>query len=267
MNLAEEIRDVQVRQGQLAICWLGQAGFLLKDSGDNVLILDPYLTNCGERIRGFKRLSPMLLQPEDLRPRYHVTTHLHFDHFDYDAIPVIAQNVPETLFLGPSSCVEEFRKMKIESKRCYRLDRGDKYKDENIEIRAILADHGEMAPDAVGILLEMGGHRLYFTGDTAYHEDLFSQVADFHPEIAAVSVNGHFGNMDAREGADAALLTGAKMAIPCHCWTFAEHGGDPGDFCDRLRSSGNCNPICFRQGEIQIMDGTGEFQRKEESAS
>lgn len=30
MNLAEEIRRTQVSQGELMICWLGQAGYLLK---------------------------------------------------------------------------------------------------------------------------------------------------------------------------------------------------------------------------------------------
>ena len=50
------------------------------------MVLDPYLTECGERIRGFKRLSPMLIAPEELAVDYYVTSHLHFDHFDYDAI-------------------------------------------------------------------------------------------------------------------------------------------------------------------------------------
>lgn len=49
------------------------------------MVLDPYLTECGERIRGFKRLSPMLIAPEELAVDYYVTSHLHFDHFDYDA--------------------------------------------------------------------------------------------------------------------------------------------------------------------------------------
>ena len=65
MNLAEEIRRTQVSQGELMICWLGQAGYLLKDGHGCTLAVDPYLTNCGERIRGFKRLSPMLLPAED----------------------------------------------------------------------------------------------------------------------------------------------------------------------------------------------------------
>lgn len=106
MSLAEEIRACQVREGELALFWLGQAGFLLVDSLGQQLAIDPYLTNCGERIRGFKRISPMMLSPEAFHPEYYITTHTHFDHFDYDAIPVIARN-GKTIFLGPESCQQE----------------------------------------------------------------------------------------------------------------------------------------------------------------
>ncbi|MDD3164352.1 MAG: MBL fold metallo-hydrolase [Oscillospiraceae bacterium] len=264
MNLAEEIRTISVKPGELAVCWLGQAGFLLKDSEGDILAIDPYLTNCGERMRGFKRLSPMLLQPAELRPRYLITTHMHFDHFDYDAIPIIVEHSPETLFLGPQSCMDKFGELGVPDTRQFCLNRGDSYHDARITVRATLADHGEMAPDAIGVLLEMGRHRLYFSGDTAFHTQLFRSVAEFSPELAAMSVNGHFGNMNAREGAEAALLTGAKCAVPCHCWTFMEHGGDPGAFCQRLLDADGCEPVCFRQGEIQILCENGTLRKRGE---
>ena len=266
MNPAEKIRCASVAPGELAICWLGQAGFLLKDDRGNELIIDPYLTNCGERIRGFKRLSPMLLQPKDVNPNYYITTHLHFDHFDYDAIPEIVKNTKKTLFLGPTSCRDQLLELGAEPERCCRLDRGDVYEDDAVKIHGILADHGTMAPDAIGVLLEMGGHRLYFSGDTAFHEELLLKVAEFKPDIAVLSVNGRFGNLNSAEGARAAALCGAKYAIPCHFWTFAEHGGDPGEFCELLRRNSGCTPLCFYQGEIQILKSNNKLQYRKESA-
>ena len=265
MNLAEEIRRTSVAPGELMVCWLGQAGYLLKDSQGCTLTVDPYLTNCGERIRGFKRLTPMLLRPEEFSPDYYVITHTHFDHLDYDAIPVVSAMSPKTQFFGPTSCCEQLAELKVEKRRCRRLDRGEYYEDKRVLIEAVTADHGEMAPDAIGVLLEMGGHRLYFSGDTAFHEELFRSVAEFQPEIVFMSVNGKFGNMNAEEGARAAELTEARYAVPCHCWTFAEHGGDPGLFCETLRL-GSCVPICFRQGEIQTLNCKKLFQQREESA-
>ena len=266
MNLAEEIRGTQVPPDHLGICWLGQAGFLLKAPDGTSMVLDPYLTECGERIRGFKRLSPMLIAPEELAVDYYVTSHLHFDHFDYDAIPIVAQCTKRTLFFGPASCQEKFIELGIQAHRCHRLDRGECYQDEKILIRAVMADHGTMAPDAIGLLVAFAGHRLYFSGDTAFHSELFQEIRIFEPDIAVLSVNGAFGNMNAEEGAAAAELTCARYAVPCHFWTFMEHGGLPGQFCEQLLLKGTCQPLCFRQGEIRTMQCHTNRERKKETA-
>lgn len=259
MKLINAIHETPVGEGELAICWLGQAGFCLKDAAGTMLMLDPYLTNCGQRMRGFKRLSPKLLEPADADPQYYVTTHTHFDHFDYDAIPVIAAESPKTCFIGPISCIKKLRKLGIGQERCIQVDRGGTYEDSSIKLRAILADHGTMAPDAIGVLLEMGGHRLYFSGDTAFHEELFQQVAAYKPDVAFVSVNGQFGNMTGEEGVRAAELCGAQYAVPCHIWTFMEHRGDPYTFCKALENSESCKARCFSQGEIQVLKSSNEL--------
>ena len=264
MKLINAIRETPVGEGELAICWLGQAGFCLKDAAGRMLMVDPYLTNCGQRMRGFKRLSACLIDPAEVVPQYYIATHIHFDHFDYDAIPVVAHNSPQTLFLGPGSCIKEFEKAGVQEERCCRLDQGSIFNDRAVTIQAIWADHGTMAPDAIGVLLEMGGHRLYFSGDTAFHEDLFQSVARFRPEVAFLSVNGQFGNMNAAEGARAAMLCGAKYTVPCHIWTFIEHQGNLYDFCRDVKKAKNCIPCCFAQGEIQILDQEGKLIESEE---
>lgn len=263
MKLIDAIRETVVKEGELAICWLGQAGFCLKDAAGTLLMLDPYLTDCGRRMRGFKRLSPRLLDPADAAPQYYLTTHIHFDHFDYDAIPVVAERSPGTRFIGPASCMEELHKIGVGMERCIQLDRGGTYEDASVKLRAILADHGTMAPDAIGVLLEMGGHRLYFSGDTAFHEELFRQAAAYGPEIAFLSANGQFGNMDGAEGARAAGLCGAKYAVPCHVGTFMEHRGDLYPFCKALEGSNTCTARCFTQGEIQVLTSEQELLEKE----
>ena len=144
MNLAEEIRRTQVSQGELMICWLGQAGYLLKDGHGCTLAVDPYLTNCGERIRGFKRLSPMLLPAEDFAPDYYVITHTHFDHLDYDAIPVVKERSPKTQFFGPTSCLDVLAEMGVEKSRCHRLDRGMRYGDRRVLVEAVVEGYSEL---------------------------------------------------------------------------------------------------------------------------
>ena len=144
-------------------------------------------------------------------------------------------------------------KLDIDHDHRRKLCVGDTVTFPGITITACRADHGTMAPDAIGLLVEMGGHRLYFSGDTAFHADLCKEVAAFGPEVAALSINGAFGNMTAWEGAEAANLVGASIAIPCHFWTFTEHGGAPWVFSEFLKKIGDCEPVCMRQGEMLLL--------------
>ena len=126
--------------------------------------------------------------------------------------------------------------------------------DPEFRITAVKADHGDMAPDAIGVILEAGGWCLYFSGDTALHTDWCEKIArTYHPDIAFLSINGAFGNMNAEEGAQAADLLGVQQAVPCHFWTFTEHGGNPQQFKDLLAQHPVCRPCCMRQGEMLVL--------------
>ena len=44
-------------------------------------------------------------------------------------------------------------------------------------------------------------------------------------------INGAFGNLNSEEAAKVVSILKPKLAVPCHYWNFAEHGGDPQRFC------------------------------------
>jgi L-ascorbate 6-phosphate lactonase len=253
MNLAEAIRTARIREGELALFWVGQAGFILKDSNDRKLAIDLYLTDCGERLKGFKRISPKILSPTESDPDYYLITHSHFDHLDYDAVPVIA-SCGKTVFCGPASVVEKLRREHIREEQCIIMRPGDIVLFDGIKVTAVSADHGLLAPDALGYLVEMGGHSIYFSGDTAYRPEYNLSVSELKPDIAVVCINGQFGNMDALEGAKTAIEVGARLAIPCHFWTFAEHEGNPKIFIEYLETQGGvCRPRCMCHGEMLVV--------------
>jgi len=233
MNLKKEIISTKVENKEIAIFWLGQAGFLIKDSKNTHILIDPYLTDCGERMKGFKRLSPKLISPDELESDIYISTHIHFDHFDYDAIPIVAE-CTQTNFYGPKSSVEEFKKIGINKDRIKLLELGKKIEEKNIKIKAVYADHGSLAPDAIGLLLNIDGIKLYFTGDTAYRPEKLNEVVEFNPDIAVLSINGKFGNLTADEGAKVVEKVKPKIAIPSHFWTFKEHNGNPQLFEDKV---------------------------------
>lgn len=246
MGVLENIQECDVPQGALAVFWLGQAGFLFKSDDGTTVAIDPYLTNCGEAMRGFKRLSPMLIDPAAFAPDYYITSHIHFDHFDFEGIPQVAAN-GKTHFIGPTSCMQELEKLKVKNRT--QLNVGDSVELGNIKLQAVDADHGSMAPDAIGVMLDIGGHRIYFAGDTCYRESWFHDYAQMEPAIAILPINGAFGNMNAREAAAAAKILGAPYVVPCHFWTFSEHGGDVQAFRNLVAEIPGSQALMFQQGE------------------
>ena len=95
MNLAIEIMLKRVRQGEIAVFWLGQAGFLIKDSGGRTIAIDPYLTDCCERVAGFKRLSPKLISPEELKLPSSVKLHIKEKNLEYKQYSDLMAVIPE----------------------------------------------------------------------------------------------------------------------------------------------------------------------------
>lgn len=235
MNLSEKIKDKKVEKNHIALFWLGQAGFIIKDSvGRNVLI-DPYLTDYCERVTGFKRLSPKLIKPEEIKTDLLFVSHNHPDHFDVDAVPIIMED-GHTQFVGPQSAVQGSINLGISKQQLSKIDVGETLDFGWIRLEAVYADHGELAPDAIGVIITMAGIKVYYAGDTAYRPEKMQIAIAARPDIIIVPINGAFGNMDAREAAYLVRDTGAKYAIPCHYWTFAVHGGNPQAFDDIMKA-------------------------------
>ena len=253
MDIGRQLAELEVPAGKLAICWAGQAGFLFKDSEGRTAAVDLYLSDCGEKMRGFKRFSAKLLDPAGFAPDLYLITHSHFDHLDYEAVPVIAGN-GRTVFVTTPSCGAILKEMGIPENRIRIMECGETVVPEGIRITSVEADHGGMVPDCYGYLMEMGGHTIYITGDTCYRKDIFLEAAKGRPDIIIACINGRFGNLDSRGAAMAAGDTGAAVAIPCHFWTFMQHGGSPEDFADFLKQyAPDAEALFFTQGEFHIL--------------
>lgn len=230
-SLAGTIEAEKVENGRLAIYWLAQAGFVFKTSRGEVIYIDPYFSDVVEQKFGFKRMMACPIAPEEVSADLIACTHEHLDHMDTEALPIIARNT-RTHFAGPIECMREFRKMGIPEERCHLLEEGKTITLDRIGMSVVYADHGELAPDAVGIVLEIEGIKVYHTGDTAYRPVEFQRAIEMKPDILIPCINGRYGNMDGRE---AALLAGAcrpRVAIASHFWMFVEHNGDPASFLE-----------------------------------
>ncbi|MBN2021172.1 MAG: MBL fold metallo-hydrolase [Pirellulales bacterium] len=243
--------DEPVPQGALGIWWLGQAGFVFKTPGGTVVYLDPYLSDAAERLFGFKRLSLPPIAAEDVRTDLVVLTHEHADHLDPDALPVVARNNPKCRFAAPAGCAEGLAAAGVRSDARVLLEPNRRVELGNVAIDAVKADHGDLSDSALSLALDCGGVRVVCTGDTAFRPGLLGPLFALRPDVLLPCINGVFGNMGHM---DAAMLTQAakpRCAIPCHFWTFAQHGAaDPAGYLNACRSlCPEVNALLLRPGE------------------
>lgn len=222
-RLATTIASLKVDSGSLAIIWLGQAGFVFKTSNNQLIFMDAYLSNMDQTTPddvGSKRLIPAPLEATEIASGLMLSTHAHLDHCDEESIAIIARNAPHVHFGGPVSCMRVLKKLNVSQKRMHLLTVGDIFRLQGVSLHAVYADHGQSEPEAVGIVLEADGIRVYHTGDTSYCPEKMAEVISLKPDIIIPCINGTYGNLDGIEAARLARDVGARVAIPCHFWFF-----------------------------------------------
>jgi L-ascorbate 6-phosphate lactonase len=230
-SLAQRIKSIQPEGDQTALFWLGQAGFVLKSPDGTVLFIDAYLSHSVERKFGpqWKRIMPLPMEAEDVDCDWFISTHEHDDHLDVDSIPAISRN-PRVHFAGPRECMAYYSSAGIDGGRCVELSSGKQVQMGDFTCTAVFADHGDQAPDAVGLIIERAGMRIYHTGDTAFRPEQMQHAISLQPQVILPCINGAFGNLNDESAAQLVGLTGSKLVIPTHFWTFIEHMGDPWQF-------------------------------------
>lgn len=238
-RLAERIRETQVEPGCLAIFWLAQAGFVYKTPNGKVIYVDPYLTESVGRqladvMYGFKRLTPTLVEPEEVEADLVVITHVHEDHFDVDAIPVLSRD-ERIRFAGAPDSPEKFRAAGVPAARTAIFHAGETLHYDGFSVTGAYADHGELAPDALGVILQVGDIKVWQVGDSAYRPDRWQDIFALGIDVLVPPINGAFGNLNGVEAAQLARDCGAQVVIPCHFWMFAEHNGNPAQFLDAMK--------------------------------
>lgn len=236
MKLSERIDGTHANQGEMAIFYLAQAGFCFKNSQNIRIFVDPYLSDCCNRLFGFKRIIAPLLSPEEVRADILASTHAHFDHLDTDALPILARH-PETFFIGARDCEKEYIKCAIPPERYRVLAAGENLTVRGVEFKAVYADHGKLAPEAIGLVIKSDDIIIYIVGDSAYRpQKILKSLGTVAVDIMIAPINGKFGNLDARDACRLAAQIKPKVLIASHFWMFIEHGGDPEAFLEEAKN-------------------------------
>ena len=247
-QFARQVMTAPVPAGEVGVFFLGQAGFIFKSPTGQLVAVDPYLSDCCERYFGFKRLMPHILEAGELVLDQLVISHAHYDHFDPDSVPLLMAN-GKTELIGARDILPECERLGL-AQRITVIGQGDTVIRGEMTVTGKACDHGDLAPDALGLLLTVGGKTIYMMGDTAYRPDRLDDPALQGVDLLILPINGAFGNLNEQEAAQVVATLKPKLAVPCHYWNFAEHGGDPGKFQQAMKALAPAIPYrLMRQGE------------------
>ena len=237
-SIAERIMETERPEGGTStlpvVFWLGGAGFVIKHC-DTVLGIDLYLSDaCEGNDDYFKRLMPPPVSPEDIELDYLIVSHEHGDHLDRDSIHGFINHKKKTKLIGTSTVKKESLKLGVPENKILTLDRNESVDLDGFRVSAVYCDHGDGCPDAIGVIVGIGGKRIYFTGDTRYRPSLPGMVGSIGQiDLLIVPINGTFENPDAKDAAYIAAWVKPVVATPCHYWLFKEQCGNPAEFVER----------------------------------
>ncbi len=236
-----------------SLTFAGQAGFIIESERGYRIGIDLYLSDCCDRYFGFKRLMPYLYNPLDLDLNLLIATHAHYDHFDPDSVPLIMSN-SKTKLLCAKDCYSEAERLNLDQSRITYIAQGETFENCEVKIKAMPCDHGIETPDAIALLIEVDGKRIYIAGDTCFREDHFSNNQIKNCDVMIMPINGAFGNLNEAEGTKAAGIIKPKLTIPCHYWNFAQHFGNPHLFIELMKTNyPDLKYNLMRPGEIVIL--------------
>lgn len=250
-TLLADIEAANTQPDALHIWWLAQSGFLVHYQGKR-LLFDPYLsdsltTKYAQTDKPHTRVSELVIDPARL-PRMDVITssHNHTDHLDADTLlPLGVAEVEGPLLVFPEAnrtFVANRLGMAEDAPNLVGLVNGEVTEVAGFRLYGIPAAHNELERDAqgrpkfMGFVAEVGGFKLYHSGDTLWFDGMVDILKPFGVDVAFLPINGNkperrvAGNLNPDEAARLGVAIGAKLVIPHHYDLFAFNTADPADF-------------------------------------
>jgi L-ascorbate metabolism protein UlaG (beta-lactamase superfamily) len=216
---------VPTNRPPITITWVGHATVLIEVDGYR-LITDPALT---PRMAHLRRRVP---SPEIGRVDTIAISHVHMDHLHLASLRRVAGDARLVVPRGAASLVSRLRARRLDEvvhsdRIVLRAAHDDEPEIALVAVPANHADargpHSRVVAAPVGYVVEVGGRRIYFAGDT----DLFDEMHDLGPlDVALLPIWG-WGptlgdrHLDPGRAAIATTWLRPHQVVPIHWGTYS----------------------------------------------
>jgi L-ascorbate metabolism protein UlaG (beta-lactamase superfamily) len=248
---AAGVHPSPVSARRVEVTWIGHATALVEVGGFRVLT-DPLMTRRVAHLRRRRPVPHTGYRDVDLV----LLSHVHLDHLHRPSLQLLR---PTARVLTPAGSARLVRAAGftdvVEVRVGERIDCGPVAVDiVPAAHKRSRGPHSRVRADPLGFVVEGGGRRVYFPGDT----DLFDEMADLgHIDVALLPIWGWgsnlgVGHLDPHRAATATQLIRPGLVVPIHWGTYA-----PEDGRRRL-------PSWFDQPPVELereLDALGEAHR------
>ena len=220
----------------MQIRYLGHAAFAIEHDGRTVLI-DPFLTGNPKAAASADEVGADAI----------FLTHGHADHVG-DTVAIAKRTGAPVVAI-----VELANELAEEGVTVHDPNLGGTVDLGWVSVRLVPAWHTSTTPKGTvstpaGLVIEIGGKRIYHLGDTALFSDLSLVHRRGHIDLAIVPIGGHY-TMDRFDAVVAAELLKADQIIPCHYNTFPPIETDAEAFKADVEQAGYAEVIVLDPGQ------------------